>query len=1381
MTSEQKQYYNSLQGNNKIIVQAALFQATSMDSRRIAELVRPYIKIFIAQSNIKSVMQRAVEHGLFHTKPYKNDEYEADLDCLIALYPGLGNYQRLWPMVGEGRSGRNMFYYYDETNLLVYVRACLYTMWFNNNEYADAEDRFFRTYPSEISQVYYMMAENELYRKKLALISSPLLQLVCSKMFVDKLNSLYPITEMEAFINQLISGSGKAHEFDDEKAFIQNLRRIWQGEFDKAKVPCGYNICHEEFVIEALRGDADKAWSIAQQQITAANKADGTKFPFFTPSIDVYYALLTLRLVDKKVAMPIYEKLIQWDKKRKSSDVSFYAPFYAMVYDIASSQQEMTDHYADMAQRLALDNSNPLSALARIYAVLVCYMVGRKIEATDNNCQKMQDLCEQAETSENYLAAYELAYGLYDWYDTVWTRACYSKLRKRLKFTPLISRVPHQSGWERKLNLLLSLNQSKPAGKSVAEKDSRVAYYFNPEQPLDLQPIMQVQQTKGWSKGRAIAFSTFYKGEVDGMTEQDMRVARCLEEGKYSAGWYYSSSVKYSFNSKALYELIGHPHIFLAGANRVSVEFVEGVPTISVEKSRSGYKLFSNVEHTAIQEMVNIFAQKETNTRYKIFRLTQTQREIISIISNEQLLIPKEGTEKLTELLGVFAAAGMNIHSDLLGNDDASVPVKEVPTDSRVRIQLLPYGDGLKAELFSKPFGTLPPYCKPGKGGKALIAHQGEEQLQVQRNLKAEAANEQALMEEIQALESLDISDGLMSFGDPLDSLQVLDIASRHTDQCVVEWPEGERFKLRGTVGTGNLKMQIKSGINWFDLSGELQVSEETVLTLQQLLALTAKSHRQFVELKPGEYLALSKELKKQLDAIRLFSTEEKGKTRLNTFASAALEGVFDEMKNLKVDKKWKEFRQKLSAASDVDIQVPDNLQAELRPYQEEGFRWMSRLAEWDAGACLADEMGLGKTLQSLAVLLHRANKGPALVICPVSLIGNWTAEAERFAPSLQVKTLSHTGNGRREVLESLQNGDLLVTSYGLLQSESDLFAEFHFATIILDEAHVIKNHATKTSKATMELKGDFRLILTGTPIQNHLGEIWNLFGFINPGLLGSQQHFNDTFVKGTDEQTPKYLKKLISPFILRRTKASVMDELPPKTEIVKRIALSSEEMAFYEALRRQAVENLSGEGGGGAKHIQVLAEITRLRQACCNPLLIDPKAHIASTKLSTLLTLVDELRENKHKALIFSQFVTHLAIVREALDKQGITYQYIDGSTPVKERQKRVDAFQNGKGELFLISLKAGGLGLNLTAADYVIHLDPWWNPAIEDQASDRAHRIGQTRPVTIYRLVAENTIEEKILQLHHHKRDMAESLLEGSDMAAKLSLEEIMELLKE
>ncbi|RMG73101.1 MAG: DEAD/DEAH box helicase, partial [Bacteroidetes bacterium] len=403
----------------------------------------------------------------------------------------------------------------------------------------------------------------------------------------------------------------------------------------------------------------------------------------------------------------------------------------------------------------------------------------------------------------------------------------------------------------------------------------------------------------------------------------------------------------------------------------------------------------------------------------------------------------------------------------------------------------------------------------------------------------------------------------------------------------------------------------------------------------------------------------------------------------------------------------------------------------------------------------------------------------------PASVARNWLREAERFAPSLR-PLLLHEGN-RAETIAGLGPYDLLITSYTLLQIEQDGLSTVEFATVILDEAQAIKNRQTKRSQAAKSLQAGFRLLTTGTPIENHLGELWNLFDFLNPGLLGSLDQFNTRFAqpieRNQDTEKRAQLRKLLRPFILRRRKSEVLDELPEKTEITLSVTLSDDERAFYEALRREAVERLdaSGPEAGGGQHIRILAEITRLRQACCHPQLVTPESEIGSSKLEVFAETVRELRENGHKALVFSQFVRHLRLIEDWVQAEGIAYQYLDGQTPLKEREKRVAAFQRGEGDLFLISLKAGGVGLNLTAADFVIHLDPWWNPAVEDQASDRAHRIGQQRPVTVYRLVTEQTIEEKIVRLHAEKRELADSLLEGTDTGGKLDAEALLALLRE
>jgi SNF2 family DNA or RNA helicase len=657
----------------------------------------------------------------------------------------------------------------------------------------------------------------------------------------------------------------------------------------------------------------------------------------------------------------------------------------------------------------------------------------------------------------------------------------------------------------------------------------------------------------------------------------------------------------------------------------------------------------------------------------------------------------------------------------------------------------------------------------------------GNEKYQALRNLEAERENAALVNNAINELLDADLLAEPVLFSDPYECLELLETAYKHKDIAVIEWPEGERFKLRKYASPGNLHLSVKSKNNWFEMEGNLQVDEETVLSVQQLLQLNQKAKGRFIELGDGEFLSLTDELKKQLDELSAFVHEDKSKLKINFFAAQAVDALTEQAGTFKADKAWKDLQKKIAESEQLEISLPTTLEAELRPYQEEGFRWLTRLNAWGAGACLADDMGLGKTLQAIAAMLYLAPNGPSLVVCPASVINNWCNELAKFAPTLNPIVL-RPGSTRKETFATLSSFDVLIISYGLLQSEEENITAIEWVMAVLDEAHAIKNTTTKSSKAAMGIKAGFRLALTGTPVQNHLGELWNLFQFCNPGLLGSLQHFTNRYVKSELPEQKAHLKKLISPFILRRTKNKVLSELPPKTEITYSVELSKEELAFYEALRRQAISVIeSGGGNAGQQHLQALAEITRLRLACCNPALVNADIELPSSKLAAFIEIMEELRANNHRALVFSQFIGHLAIVRQSLDQMGISYQYLDGSTSLPDREKAVKAFQAGNGELFLISLKAGGLGLNLTAADYVIHLDPWWNPAIEDQASDRAHRIGQSRPVTIYRLVTKNTIEEKILQLHATKRHMADSLLEGSDRNNRLNTKELLELLRE
>ncbi len=362
-----------------------------------------------------------------------------------------------------------------------------------------------------------------------------------------------------------------------------------------------------------------------------------------------------------------------------------------------------------------------------------------------------------------------------------------------------------------------------------------------------------------------------------------------------------------------------------------------------------------------------------------------------------------------------------------------------------------------------------------------------------------------------------------------------------------------------------------------------------------------------------------------------------------------------------------------------------------------------------------------------------------------------------------------------------------MVTSYQLLQRDAERFHSRTWGTLVLDESQYIKNFVTKTNQTVRGISADWCLAISGTPLENHLGELWSLMRIISPGLLGSWERFRKRFAepieRDRDQERLDALSRLVRPFILRRTKAEVLTELPPRTEVVRSVELSPAERKRYDAARVAALADLTStkeNDNEQKKRIRVLSWLMRLRQLACHVRLVDSKWTKSSAKLEQFLEVIEELRENKHRALVFSQFVQHLALVREALDEAGISYQYLDGATTQHKRQEAVDAFQRGEGDLFLISLKAGGTGINLTAADYVLHLDPWWNPAVEDQATDRAHRIGQTQAVTVYRFVTRDTIEEQILSLHESKRELMTNLLEGTDSAGKLSTEELVNLIR-
>lgn len=954
------------------------------------------------------------------------------------------------------------------------------------------------------------------------------------------------------------------------------------------------------------------------------------------------------------------------------------------------------------------------------------------------------------------------------------------KLSKSLNLFPLsFTNLGKEKEWEMVLNAIDMIFAPKT---TVKTKTSRLAWVVNFES-FSIQPKEQTLSKNGtWTAGKNIALKRLREEETPFMEPQDYSISKCIREYEESSGWGYYAKISLGWDyPMAFKQMVGHPLIFLESAPDVSVELVrEEVQLLVIEKENQ-YEVTLSVEKLAESGITII---KETPTRYKLF-VAQKEHFLFHQASHgKKLIVPKEGKEKLSKIVTNLSKV-MTVQSDL-GEENQTLPA--IDADSRIYVHLLQMGEGFSLSMYCKPFGVIPPYFKPGNGGENVIAVLEGVRTRAKRNLKVELQNYKEVESQCPTLSQNSSGDGVWILEDTtecLDMLTELDLLLK-AEKIVVEWPKGEKVKIKHRADFKNFSFNIQKKQDWFEVSGELKLDSGEVLGMQELLKLIDQSNSQYIPIAEGQFLALTKAFQKKLKEISGL-VGEKGKKglRIHPLAALAMDDFASQLTNIKTDKAWKEQIDRIKSSRKLKPELPKNFDAELRPYQTEGFIWLSQLAHWGVGACLADDMGLGKTVQALAVILARADQGPTLVVAPVSVCRNWEKEAFKFAPTLTSIIFTGSTENRKEILEQVGKYDLLICSYGLLQQEIELFKEKKYATIVLDEAQSIKNHQTKRAKAAFELQGDFKIITTGTPIENHLGELWSLFNFINPGFLGSIQDFQDRYAypieKLNNKERKQQLKKLISPFILRRKKNEVLDDLPEKTEITLTVQLSEQERAFYEALRLNALKNLEGAQAPASDiRFQILAEITRLRRACCNPRLVTKDVHIESAKLKLFEEVVDELLENGHKALVFSQYIEHLSILKELLDSKNISYQYLDGSTPPLKRQESVDAFQRGDGDLFLISLKAGGTGLNLTAADYVIHMDPWWNPAVEDQASDRTHRIGQKRPVTVYRLVTENTIEEKILALHHDKRDLADSLLEGTESSSRLSAEDLLNLLK-
>ena len=897
---------------------------------------------------------------------------------------------------------------------------------------------------------------------------------------------------------------------------------------------------------------------------------------------------------------------------------------------------------------------------------------------------------------------------------------------------------------------------------------------------LEIVPLVKRRTKRGtMTSGTRPRVHTLFDDYRDDLGERDRIVAQHLST------W---TSGRATYPSSAFLALVGHDRLVLSGSAdpvalvRVALGFnaLSAGDHIRIEPSIEGARFSPKLLGALLGAFAPgepLFVAEPAHGRCLLIDVGDDARRLWDVLAKHGDTFPPESHGPLLERLGrMEARVPVSVPHALKGE------LVSGETTTVVRLRLLP-DVTLEFELWVRP-GPGAPLFRPGNGPRDVLLARAEGRGYVRRDLGSELSRARSLLAQLPIGDAEEGPPLCFRVGDTDRALELVAALQDPPHGIEAEWLD-VKPTVRGSAGIDALRVKVEQKRDWFGITGDVKY-EGGRIELAILLD-AARRQQRFVRVDPDRWVELSAALRQRLLAVADQTFVARDRLELSPGAVPAIKAL--EEAGAKVDAAaaaWSELTKRLASSRALRPKPPASLAATLRDYQIEGHAWLTRVAAWGAGACLADDMGLGKTMQALAVLLDRANRGPALVLAPTSVTYNWVAELARFAPKLRPVLYAEQAD-RAGALAKLGPKDVVIASYGLLVRDSEQLAAVRFATLVLDEAQALKNPATLRAKAARRLSAEFRIALSGTPFENHLGELWSLFSIVFPNLLGSWEQFRGRYAipieRHKDPDARAALSRVLRPFLLRRTKQEVARELPARTEIQVPVALSDDERALYDDARLATLAELSAKGKGvrdEQRRFQVLAALTRLRLLASHPKLYDPTSTLPSSKLRRALELLEELRSEGHRALVFSQFTSHLALVREALDAAGFVSLYLDGSTPAGQRAKLIQDFQDGRGEVFLISLKAGGQGINLTAADYVIHLDPWWNPAVEDQATDRAHRIGQAKPVTVFRLIARGTIEEQIVALHRDKRALVAGILEGTDVAARLTTRDLLALLQ-
>ncbi|MEZ6149682.1 MAG: DEAD/DEAH box helicase [Pirellulaceae bacterium] len=894
---------------------------------------------------------------------------------------------------------------------------------------------------------------------------------------------------------------------------------------------------------------------------------------------------------------------------------------------------------------------------------------------------------------------------------------------------------------------------------------------------LEICPMLQQAKKRGdgWTKGRRVSLENL-REHVSVLTDADRKVRELVRiDTTYYRATYSLDSVE------ALKCLVGQPHVLLDGQ---PAEIQSLAPVVCVLKDAESVRLAMRDSMLGVSRFV-FSSDCIVHLRHDIGMIQLCNVNSAQIESLRAIVrMPRIPLAHETELLETARRLQPLLNVEL----PEAVAGKCIEEEYRPVMLLRSRTDGA-LDYGLRLRDTVNRLLAAGVGSMVRHAEQEGKPVQFVRSAEREQRLCAQMVDQF-ALPSREMFGTVNSFEVALQLIETLHTAES-TGEVEILWDKASQQPLRvlGAISAKNVSVGISKKRDWFQLSGSAQVGDKSIELSELLSGLQAAGqdaiHGEYVRLGDKGWAKISMALRKQLKALHDSVNQERNTLKFDMTSAPAIRELLAQDIEMKATAAWNQCLARLEKAERLEPVLPEGIQADLRDYQRDGFKWLRRLAEWGVGGILADDMGLGKTLQTLAVLLDRAHQGPALVIAPTSVGFNWVREAQRFAPTLDVYLYRETE--RADFLQHVGPNSLVVCSYGLALRDAEALATIQWASMVLDEAQAIKNSRSKTSIAIATIPADWKLALTGTPVENHLGELWSLFHVVSPGVLGGWEQFRRRFAapieKDNDDERRLALRDRLRPFLLRRTKEEVLKDLPPRTEMNVYVEMTRDEREVYDKVRLSAlgeIDALAKLSDVKDQRFRILALLTRMRQLACSPRLVHEDWKGRSTKTQQLCDTLLELRDEGHRVLVFSQFVKHLSLIREMLEEEKISYVYLDGSTEAHTRQERVDDFQDGDATVFLISLKAGGTGLNLTAADYVIHMDPWWNPAVEDQATDRAHRIGQEKPVMVYRLVSQGTIEEEILKLHDSKRDLVAGIMEGAQAAAKLSTDDLIALLR-